>query len=446
MIPSQKVLNLAASGDPERVVPLIIEKLGTTGIDRLIGHRVAEVRAVLAKSEKLLPHHIDKLIEDKDYFVIQNLKSNPNLQRRHIDLLERIVFVDGIERVELLDPEVRIPAEWEPHACCWMAWAFHPDDWENLVQVKAELEKVIQTIAKFEPVRLLSAPEHLTDARNRFSGDKVKIIEAPVDDIWMRDIAPTFALCGREVLAIDYNFNGWGNTMERRARPGDRLAATASAIFGVPRICAPFIAEGGAFITNGARTLITTESCLLKRNRNPFGPRGIRKQRIAEQAFREFGVHRLIWLRGDPGEPITSGHIDGYALFTALVALLVEDIDDRDLKPRWRAHDITTLENEHDAFGRQFNVKRVFAPRRQYWQGNFNPRTFAPCYLNVYVANDAVIGACFGDPERDEAAKDALARAFPGRSIEMLRIDHIAAGGGGVRCLTQPMPKPDGTE
>lgn len=320
MIPSESVLNRAASRvassrdleDLERFVALTIQKEGATGIDRLIGHQVAEVRAVLAKSAKLLSRHIDKLIEDRDATVIASLKSNPNLQRRHIDLLERIIFVDGIERVEdLLAPMVRIPAEWEPHACCWMAWALHPDDWEDLIQAKAELEKVIQTIAEFEPVHLLAAPEQLADARNRFPGDNVKVIEAPVDDIWMRDIAPTFALRGSEVLAIDYNFNGWGNTTARRSRPGDRLAATASAIFDVPRICAPFISEGGAFITNGDRTLITTESCLLKRNRNPFGPRRIRKQRIAEQAFKEFGVHRLIWLRGDPGEPITSGHIDG---------------------------------------------------------------------------------------------------------------------------------------
>jgi len=51
-----------------------------------------------------------------------------------------------------------------------------------------------------------------------------------------------------------------------------------------------------------------------------------------------------------------------------------------------------------------------------------------------------VIGAKFGDAERDEAARKALAIAFPGRKIIMLRIDAIASGGGGVHCLTQPMP------
>lgn len=55
-------------------------------------------------------------------------------------------------------------------------------------------------------------------------------------------------------------------------------------------------------------------------------------------------------------------------------------------------------------------------------------------------ANAAVITACFGDHERDAAAKEALQQAFPNRQIVMLRIDHIAHEGGGNHCLTQPMP------
>lgn len=69
------------------------------------------------------------------------------------------------------------------------------------------------------------------------------------------------------------------------------------------------------------------------------------------------------------------------------------------------------------------------------------PETFAPAYLNAYVANDAVVGARFGDLQRDAAARSALAKAFPGREIVMLKIDQIADGGGGIHCLTQPMPQ-----
>jgi agmatine deiminase len=334
---------------------------------------------------------------------------------------------------------IRIPAEWEPHACCWMAWAVDAEwrDWTGVV--KDELAAVIRTISRFELVRLLTSSDQLADARARFSDGNIEIVEGPVDDIWMRDIAPTFALYDGEVVAIDFNFNGWGNTKERPARPGDRLAGIGSAIFGAPRVSASFIAEGGAFITDGDGTLITTESCLLNRNRNPFGPEWIRKQKI-ERTFEEFGARKVIWLKGDASEPITSGHIDGYALFTAPGALLVETIEDDEQEPSWLwGDDIALLENSLDAAGRTLRVARMRAPRKGHLK--CHGRCWAPCYLNVYVANGAVIAACFGDPQRDEAARNALAQAFPKCEIVMLRIDHIANGGGGIHCLTQPMPE-----
>jgi agmatine deiminase len=105
---------------------------------------------------------------------------------------------------------IRLPAEWEPHACCWMAWAVHSEWGDRVDDVEDELATVIETIARSELIRLLTPHEKLADARARFSGGNVEIIEAPVDDIWMRDIAPTFALRGDEAVAIDWNFNCWG--------------------------------------------------------------------------------------------------------------------------------------------------------------------------------------------------------------------------------------------
>ena len=91
-----------------------------------------------------------------------------------------------------------------------------------------------------------------------------------------------------------------------------------------------------------------------------------------------------------------------------------------------------------NADGRKLRIVRVCGPRSRYWKSKSD--NFAPCYLNAYVANGAVVGTKFGDAERDEAAQETLAAAFPGRKIVMLRINSIADGGGGVHCMTQPMP------
>jgi agmatine deiminase len=345
--------------------------------------------------------------------------------------------------------KIRIPAEWEPHECCWMAWAVHREwDMATAKKIKRDLSEVAQTIARYEPVRVL-APRGptLREARREFAASSnITVLEAPVDDFWMRDIAPTFAWrddeAAQQVVAIDWNFNGWGNTYERPSRLGDRLAKKSAAIFGVPRVATPFVAEGGALVTDGRGTMITTRSCLLNPNRNPVR-RGIDRQRQIELGMTKLGIKKVIWLEGDPSESITSGHTDGYVLCAPGGVVLVETIDDNDSDlPFWREHDVALLEAARDAKGRKFEVVPVRAPRKRYWRGD--PESFAPCYLNAYVANGAVIGAQFGDVDRDKAARKALAKAFPGRKIIMLRIDAIANAGGGVHCVTQGMPAING--
>src|SRR5438477_9052661 len=92
--------------------------------------------------------------------------------------------------------EIRIPAEWEPHRCCWMAWAVHREWGAHADQVKRELHEIISTIAQYEPIKLLTPPDQIADVQSREFGGNVEIVPAPVDDIWMRDIAPTFAFRG----------------------------------------------------------------------------------------------------------------------------------------------------------------------------------------------------------------------------------------------------------
>jgi agmatine deiminase len=48
-----------------------------------------------------------------------------------------------------------------------------------------------------------------------------------------------------------------------------------------------------------------------------------------------------------------------------------------------------------------------------------------------------VIAQEFGDAKTDAAVKASLQRAFPGRLIEQLNVDGIAAGGGSIHCTTQ---------
>jgi agmatine deiminase len=323
---------------------------------------------------------------------------------------------------------IRIPADYETHGRTVMAWAVHREWGADRERVEQELDRVIRTIAEYEAVMLLTPPGLVQAVITRKFGAGVQIVPAPVDDIWMRDIAPVFAKHGNETVAIDMNFNGWDNSPKRASRPGDRLARTHN--FGVPVIGATFVGEGGAFVTNGNGVAVATRSCLCSRNPN------LDEKAIAA-GFAKIGIRDLIWIDGDRDEPITTGHPDGYLAFQPDGGLIVE-LPDRGPTTRSRHRDVQTLKKAV-ADGRLTELT-YFAetPRKSCLE--FAEPEFAATYMNLYPVNGAVLTARFGDPLSDRMAEAALQVLYPGREIRMLDINAILRGGGGIRCLTQPMP------
>jgi agmatine deiminase len=164
-----------------------------------------------------------------------------------------------------------------------MAWAVQPQDWDFnkkvIKKVKRELSEVMETIAR--RCACLRAATACTKRGMNF-------LPAPTSTSSKRRsmisgcATPTFAFRGesnkQEVVAIDCNFNGWGGTdADRPRRPGDWLAKTAESVFGVPRVSAGFVAEGGALITDGQGTIITHAKLCAEPEPQPGrrGPRGI---------------------------------------------------------------------------------------------------------------------------------------------------------------------------
>jgi agmatine deiminase len=71
------------------------------------------------------------------------------------------------------------------------------------------------------------------------------------------------------------------------------------------------IMEGGSLDVNGSGLLLTTESCLLNKNRNPT----MSKAEI-EQALRDYlGVQTILWLGDGIIGDDTDGHIDDMTRF-----------------------------------------------------------------------------------------------------------------------------------
>jgi agmatine deiminase len=246
----------------------------------------------------------------------------------------------------------------------------------------------------------------------------------------MRDIAPIYAMQGNHTVPIDLNFNSWGNSKYREPRPGDRLASLASHLFGPCVYSAPFVGEGGALTVDGSGVVYTTKSCLLHKERNP----NISQSEI-EQALIKLGASKIVWLEGDEYEIITNGHVDGYVLPTESGDVLVQTAD-AECAPATRSADINVIRSILHQTNPTASVVLTSPPQ------NFERRNsmFAGSYLNVYTPNGAVIMPAFGDVVRDFGAQRAMRTAFPEREVNVVSINSLASGGGGVRCLVQPVP------
>lgn len=103
---------------------------------------------------------------------------------------------------------------------------------------------------------------------------------------------------------------------------------------------AGFVAEGGAFVVGRGGVVFTTRSCLLNRNRNPQ----LNEADIDRELMR-LGAKEVIWLNGDPDEPITSGHVDGDLLQLNPATLLSSAVKSTTPRVRARHADSVRLES-----------------------------------------------------------------------------------------------------
>lgn len=328
-----------------------------------------------------------------------------------------------------------MPDEGAPHARTWMAFGAAERIWgaRLLPEVRRNLAAIATAIARFEPVSMLVRPEELEPARGLLRGANVELIEAELDDLWMRDTGPVFVGGPDGRAGVDVNFNGWGGKQEHRRDA--RVARLVTDRAGVERLPTDLVFEGGGIEVDGDGTALITESCVLNDNRNP----GWTKSDVEAELRYLLGIEKIIWLPGIAGADITDGHTDFYARFATpgvVVAGLDNDPDSFDHDVTRRHLDI--LRAATDARGRRLRVEVLEGPSTV--RETFADDDFAAGYINFYVCNGAVIAPQFGDPRTDPACRDTLARLFPGREIVQLDIDGIAAGGGGIHCTTQQQP------
>lgn len=348
----------------------------------------------------------------------------------------------------------RMPAEWEPHAGCWMAWPERPDNWrDDAAPAQAAFAAVASAIAAAEPVTMAVSDGQFERARAALP-DAVRVVELSTDDAWLRDTGPTFVVDGAGARrGVDWRFNAWGGLKGGLYFPwdrDDRVAAKVLEVEGDGRYVAPLVLEGGSIHVDGEGTVLTTEQCLLNPNRNP----GLDRAAIEAALHAYLGTEKVVWLGAGVFEDETDGHVDNLACFARPGVVMLTWADDpADPQHAISRDALERLEAATDARGRPFEVIKLPAPGPLTTAAEeaagvtavegSRPRRpgdrLAASYVNFYAADSRVVYPLL-DPFRDEEAATIVATAFPDREVVGVPAREILLGGGNIHCITQPVP------
>lgn len=335
-----------------------------------------------------------------------------------------------------------MPAETAPQDRIWMAFPCEGYSLGDTEQARHEARStwaaVAHAVAEFEPVTVVVHPDQRAVAGRYLSGD-VDIIEAPINDAWMRDIGPTFVHAeDGSVAAVDWVFNGWGAQDWAQWDLDATIARVVAAAAGTPVIASDLVNEGGGIHVDGEGTVLLTETVQLDPGRNP----GLSKADVEAELARTIGATHAVWLpRGltrDFQRFGTRGHVDIVAAVTAPGRLLLHTQRDESHPDHLVCREIrAALEATRDAAGRAWEIIEMPAPATLTDADGFVDYS----YINHLVVNGGVI-ACGFDDAHDADAAAILAEQYPGRRVVSVDARPLFERGGGVHCITQQQPSP----
>ena len=221
--------------------------------------------------------------------------------------------------------------------------------------------------------------------------ERITFHHIPTNEPWCRDHGPIFLTreTDPKLAVVDWDYNAWGG----KYPPCDLdevVPTRVSEILHLPVFYPRMILEGGSIDVNGAGALLTSESCLLNKNRNPQ----MSREQI-EQRLRDFlGVREILWLGDGIEGDDTDGHIDDLARFVSertIVTVVEENRDDENYRPL--QENLARL-REMKIDDRPIEIVTLPMPKKIVREDLRLPASYA----NFYIANTCVLLPTFADP------------------------------------------------
>ena len=336
-----------------------------------------------------------------------------------------------------------MPAEWEPHAAVWLAWPHDPVSFPHLDEAEASFADFVREVHDSERVELLVLREAMRERamkmlqERRVNAANVNFHIADYADIWFRDYGPIFVVnrATRQLAMTKWIFNSWGNKYEDLLQD-NRVPYFMNESLHLPMFEPGIVLEGGSIDVNGTGTLLTTEQCLLNKNRNPQ----LSKAEIEKYLSDTLGATHCIWLKDGIEGDDTDGHIDDIARFvnpTTVLCAYQPDKNDPDHEVLKTNYDLLQCATDQD--GSKLNVIQLPVPG---WVGDRSggqAKRLPASYANFYIGNTKVLVPTFG-VENDRRALAVIQSVFPDRQVVGINAFPLVFGFGTFHCMTQQQP------
>lgn len=333
---------------------------------------------------------------------------------------------------------MKMPAEWEPHEATWLSWPKDPLTFPDGVLPKVEkiYIEMMLALAAGEKVRLLVDDEK---TKERVSGmleeagskRNVELHIIPTVDVWMRDYGPIFVRDNGKLKMTKWIFNAWGGKYEELMQDNSVVDHIAP-MLGMEPVRPGIILEGGSIDVNGLGTMLTTEQCLLNKNRNSKMTRAQIESALEEH----LGATNIIWLKEGIAGDDTDGHIDDIARFVdSRTVLCAYEEDRKDENHIILKRNLEDLKKAKDQDGEPLEVKALPMPGMVKSPNGRLPASYA----NFYIGNAAVLLPVFGH-RNDERAVRLLEEHFPRRKVVPINCEPLVWGLGAIHCVSQQQP------
>ncbi|MDF7638216.1 agmatine deiminase [Lactobacillus sp. ESL0791] len=345
-------------------------------------------------------------------------------------------------------------SDWVHHKETIMMWPERADNWrEGAKPAQRIFCKIATILSKYEQVTMLVSQKQYQNARQLLPSS-IRVIEMSYNDIWIRDIGPTFLKNEHNNLrAVDWNFNAWGGLIDGLYFPWDfdnLVTQKLCDIYNINYYKSKLVLEGCGYQTDGKGTILAVEESVLSEGRN-----GRVSKQYVEKFFQNYlNAHKIIWLKRGFYMDETNGDIDNIAIFVNPKEIALAWTENHQDPMYGICHEaLKILQTSTNADGQHFTIHKIPLPRPLYATqkesegvdkvNGLLPRytsdRLTSSYINIYMANSAILVPIFDDPQ-DQRALSIYQKLFPERTIIPINSRELLLGGGNLHSIILGIP------